>query len=1108
MYKENLLKRMATAILFLGVLCSVSAQENDSLLTTLKSELKYNMESLRKQKTAPYFMSLRLQDSKTTVVQSNLGTATVESNWQRMVTPQIRVGSMELDNFKYNNQGSGATGANSRNGKGVLIPVSGRVIPAMRQAIWKEVLRRYDVALNNLEQAKSKTLTGQDNEDKAPCFSKAPVEKYYEADLPENQKVLDTEFWKNRLNKITRVFKRYADIESGTASLQFEVYRNYFVNTDGTEVVQNRRVYRVMMSASVMAPDGMTCPLNVDYLAYSPEEFPSEEKMLADAQGMVERLKALRVAPIADPYTGPAILSGPASGVFFHEIFGHRLEAHRLKSGGQTFKKMVGQKVLPETFSVYCDPTLQYYHGNALNGYYKYDDEGVKAQRVNNVTNGVLTNFLMSRVPLEGFPVSNGHGRMVGGNDPVSRQSNLIVETSKPYTDEQLRKMLIDEAKKQKKPYGYFFKTVTSGFTYTGEGGSLNSFNVTPIEVYRVYVDGRKDELVRGVDLIGTPLSMFSNITAASNSVSTFTGVCGAESGWVPVSASSPMIFVSKIETQRRQKDDQQARILPAPEVKEVASSEAKPSDEADEKIRRVAEDQVIFSAMNDELQRTSQKLFYPNYPKAFYVDYNMARSKEVSVSASLGGIVSAQKYPVLSVGGISLKVGDYQLTNDMKPRQMTNAYFSSEVDYDNIRREFWKASDMMYKYCLNSYAYKQNFLQNNPVPEEEKGIPDLLQMKANVNVDAQAPDTIAYQKMVKMAETLSAVFLQYPSLYDTKVNIHCKNNDIYRLNSEGIKQKVCNGYAEINATARVRTNSGAMMSDNYYRLVASDREFDEEALKKDIVKFAERLMEVKQATPVNDYYIGPMLFEDDAITKAVANQLYPIIVSRRSTQENSGMGSLIWSKRIIDKKLSLTQKSDMPSYKGLSLLGYVQQDADGVKPQPSLSIIKNGILEHLVCGRIPSLNSLSSTGNERFYVDPDRLMGTDVMPGVVALTSASDVTMSKMKQMLLKEAKAQGLTSAYILREPAGFTSCLYQVDVKTGKEQMVLVQDMPQLSKSDFMHVLNTSREDNVYNTIKNGVGTSIIAPRGVIVESIEKSLKKAKADKAFPVANPLEE
>lgn len=1099
--------KIGIAILSLGMTLQVSAQGkgNDSLLTTLKQELKYSMESLSKQKTAPYFMSLRLQDSKMVVVQSNLGVASADSSRQRMVTPQIRLGSYELDNFKYKNQGSGATGQNARNGQGVLIPLSGQVIPAMRQAIWKETLRRYDVALGNLEQAKSKTLTGQDNEDKAPCFSKAPVESYYEEDLAEGQKHIDINFWQDRLNKITNVFKQYKNIEQGTANIQFEVYRNYFVNTDGSEIVQNRRVARVMISASVMAPDGMNCPLNQDYLSYTLEDFPSEAQMIADAKNMVERLEALRNAPIADPYTGPAIMSGPASGVFFHEIFGHRLEGHRMKSGGQTFKKMIGQKLLPETFNVFCDPTLQYYHGNALNGYYKYDDEGVKAQKVMNVTNGVLTNFLMSRVPLDGFPVSNGHGRMVGGNDPVSRQSNLIVETTKPYTDEQLRKMLIDEAKKQKKPYGYFFKTVTSGFTYTGEGGSLNSFNVTPIEVYRVYVDGRKDELVRGVDMIGTPLSMFSNITAASNSVSTFTGVCGAESGWVPVSATSPMIFVTKIETQRRQKEDQQARILPAPELKNTEVKVAEPT--TDVKAKRAADDKTIFAAMADELQRTQQKLFYPNYPKAFYVDYNMVRSQEFDVMASLGGIVTAQKNPVIAMGGISLKLGDYQNTSDMKPGQFANLYFSSEVDYDNIRRELWKASDMMYKYSLNSQAYKQNYMQNNPRPEEEKGIPDMLAMKPNVNVDAQPKDPISYQKLENLAQKLSAIFLKYPALYNTYVNIHCKNNDIYRLNTEGIKQKACNGYAEISAHANVRTSSGSTLNDRYYRMVTSDKELDEAALIADIEKFAERLMEVKQATPLNDFYIGPMLFEGDAVAKAVANYIYPIIVSYRSVQENSSMGSLVWGKRIIDKKLSLTQRGDLANYKDMGLLGYYQNDADGLKPQTNLPIIKNGILEHLICGRTPSINCMETTANDRFYTDPTNVIGTDAVPGVVALTGTGSMSMNKMKQAFLKEAKAQGLTTAYIVREPAGFSSCLYKVDVKTGAEQMVLVQDIPQLGKSDFMHILGTSSDENVLNTVRKAVGTTVIAPRAMIVESIEKYLKKPKTDKPFPIENPLE-
>lgn len=132
--------------------------------------------------------------------------------------------------------------------------------------------------------------------------------------------------------------------------------------------------------------------MNLSYFAYKPEDLPSNDKIIADAKEMVKTLEALRVAPMVDPYTGPALLSGPASGVFFHEIFGHRVEGQRMKSesDGQTFKKMIGEFVLPADMHVYDDPTISKYAGEDLNGFYKYDDQGVKAERVDVVVNGKL----------------------------------------------------------------------------------------------------------------------------------------------------------------------------------------------------------------------------------------------------------------------------------------------------------------------------------------------------------------------------------------------------------------------------------------------------------------------------------------------------------------------------------------------------------------------------------------------------------------------------------------------------------------------------------------------------------------------------------------------
>jgi predicted Zn-dependent protease len=198
-------------------------------------------------------------------------------------------------------------------------------------------------------------------------------------------------------------------------------------------------------------------------------------------------------------------------------------------------------------------------------GHYLYDDQGVKARRVTVVDRGILRSFLVDRAPVREFARSNGHGRAQPGFLPVSRQSNMIVESTRKVSDEQLVAMLRAEARRQGKPFGLLFDNIEGGFTNTGRG-SANAFNVLPNVVYKIYTDEtREPELVRGVDLIGTPLSAFGKIVATGDTVDIFNGVCGAESGGVPVSASSPSLLVSEVEVQKKQQSLDTMPILAAP---------------------------------------------------------------------------------------------------------------------------------------------------------------------------------------------------------------------------------------------------------------------------------------------------------------------------------------------------------------------------------------------------------------------------------------------------------------------------------------------------------------------------------------------------------------
>jgi len=538
-----------------------SEQTASPVLQAMKDELAHSLGSLKAQPVPPYFLGYGITESHTAEVSSSFGTlSSSHEGTARLLDLNLRVGDYSLDNT-HELRGDMPSFDVFDQFSFVLVPTENDQ-SVIRHILWYETDQKYKRAVERLTQVKTNVAVKVAPEDVSADFSQEPGEKYVE---PPAELRLDRATWEQKVRKYTAPFARYGDIYEARAQFTANAETRWYVNSGGAELQTSSVYYRLFLYAVAKADDGMELPRYESYLALKPEDLPDDATVLKVAAKMIDDLHALRQAPLLDPYTGPAILSGRASGVFFHEVFGHRVEGHRQKSEeqAQTFKKMVNQKVLPDNFSVISDPTLKRLAGTDLAGSYLYDDEGVKARRVNVVENGVLKSFLMSRSPIAGFPHSNGHGRNQPGLAPVARQSNLIVSASKTVSREELKKMLLSEIKKQNKPFGLFFDDIEGGFTMTGRT-IPNAFNVLPVMVYRVYPGGR-EELVRGADLIGTPLTAFSKIAAADDQVAVFNGICGAESGAVPVSASSPDILVSQIEVQKKEKSQDRLPILPPP---------------------------------------------------------------------------------------------------------------------------------------------------------------------------------------------------------------------------------------------------------------------------------------------------------------------------------------------------------------------------------------------------------------------------------------------------------------------------------------------------------------------------------------------------------------
>jgi len=354
---------------------------------------------------------------------------------------------------------------------------------------------------------------------------------------------------------------------------------SYFVSSEGSKVETPGLMVRLVIEANTRADDGMDLVRVETFESSKPEGLPTEKEVVAREEKMAADLKALREAPLAEPFDGPALLSGRAAAVFFHEVLGHRLEGHRQRgeTEGQTFTKKVNQPVLPNFLSVYDDPTLASMNGIPLAGSYTHDDEGVPSQRVPLIQDGILKNFLMSRMPITNFDASNGHGRHEAGFMPTGRQGNLIVQSSNTVKDSELRGKLIEEIKRAGKPYGLYFEDVQGGFTLTTRE-LPQAFQVLPVIVWRVYADGRPDQLVRGVDIVGTPLASLNRILLTGDTTDVFNGICGAESGSVPVSASAPAMLFSEMEVQKRMASRERPPILPAPGFEKSSGTEASSS--------------------------------------------------------------------------------------------------------------------------------------------------------------------------------------------------------------------------------------------------------------------------------------------------------------------------------------------------------------------------------------------------------------------------------------------------------------------------------------------------------------------------------------------------
>lgn len=557
-------KYLLILVVFLGGPLGAFAQENcrvanEAPLRLMSAELKRGFKTFKKLRPPIYYLSYTYEDRHELGLTVEQDGVSEEKDTYSTLVVLARAGSPQLDS--------------TRPLKGDddferLVWVEGKVNPfaedalSFRLALWRTTQQAVEKAQEQFSRVQTNVHTTAQRQDNSNDFVVPPVSHFCRTQEPVTFDTAKISQWLTRASALTR---GKAFVQNSRFSFQVEQGHRYFVDSQGTQLKTPFLLARLSYFVENQLPDGSWLERYNAYDVTEESQLPSEEAFLAAVQQAIDELEALSVAPEAEPITVPAILKNRAMAVFVHEVLGHRVEGHRQKldSFGKTFTSKVGQLVTAPFITIVDDATLRSFQGIPLRGFYEYDDEGVQARPVTLVEKGILKGFLMSSSPIEGFPQSNGHGRAAMGEFPVARMGVTRLIADKTVSYPELEKQLLQEIRSQNKPYGYIVDDLSGGFTMT-DTDMPQVFKLEPKLVFRVYPDGRK-EVVRGADIVGTPLVSFGQIVAAADDYDVFNGSCGAESGWVPVSSIAPSVLLKSLEIEKTAKSERKPPILPAP---------------------------------------------------------------------------------------------------------------------------------------------------------------------------------------------------------------------------------------------------------------------------------------------------------------------------------------------------------------------------------------------------------------------------------------------------------------------------------------------------------------------------------------------------------------
>jgi len=512
----------------------------------------------------PFFCSFLLRDIHWFNTWASSGsTYRRRSDHTRNVYCDLRVGS-----YRYDQTTDGGLYDNDEEVESyshITVPIDDKNYAGLRIGLWRLSEAKFREALSDYSEKRAAGISTVDMNKQLQSFVRVKPRTSLKYKRPER---VDEDKWARFCKNASKWLSEFPHVSGNWVEFDASQETRIFVSTEKSVIVQHRPVFSLMATIRWLTPEGSNIEQELIFNCASQKELPDMRTFKALAMHKVNRLKELQAARKIHAFSGPVLLSPVPAGVLFHEAIGHRLEGNRLLSSGEgrTFKGQIGKPIFNVDITVRDDPGLKKFQGRGTIGSYDFDDEGVDGKNALLVERGVLKDFLSSRTSLarRGF-VPNGHARSKKSQRPISRMAVTIIEGGNPYSMEELKKLLIKEIRRQKKPFGMIVyetsggETDTTSYDFQGFAGEISYATL-------VYPDG-KEVCVRGVNFIGTPLQALSNIVAVGDEQVLENSFCGAESGYIPISTISPAVLLRNLELQAKEEELVTQYILPKPRV-------------------------------------------------------------------------------------------------------------------------------------------------------------------------------------------------------------------------------------------------------------------------------------------------------------------------------------------------------------------------------------------------------------------------------------------------------------------------------------------------------------------------------------------------------------